>query len=563
MKVIKDRKEKFIYSLSVNLFFAFTLIVFGPYEVFISNTNDFHFTLPDFGWMLIAVGVLYLIAATFFLTILPKIWSDIINTLIFAFTICCYIQAMLLNRQMKVMIGEQISWSIQTKLINAFIWICIFIIIFVIKHFSAGKWRQIFQFLSAALTAMQFVALVSLLFTTNALTEEKVGYVSSEGMLDLSQNENVVVFILDYFDGRTMDAILSENPDLLEDFKGFTYFPNATSVHSRTYPSVTYLLTGDMCYFDQEPLTYVNNAYENSRFLPVLYEDGIDIGLYTFDSYIGNSVKDQMVNYVSVKLPVKFGKVVKYMAQIVLYRDMPYCAKELFAYDVNDMNNNIFKQSWKESVNEAAESENMVSPYRNFNDEWFHDTLSEHGLSLADTEGNFRFYHLASCHADLSDPIPYGIRSLEIVNEYLDQMRELNIYEDSTIIITSDHGSSGSGSTLDLPQGTAVPLLLAKPAGLTDQPVRISNSPVSHTDLIPTILNGFSLAYDAYGSTFFDITENDDRIRFYYYSALYSDEEGEIELREYEVDGDARESGNYHFTGNKWPILKSQNKVAE
>lgn len=555
MSALKNSKSKLLLSLMVNLFFTITLIIFGPFEIFISNSNDFSFTFKDFWYILALVGILYFFVSTFLLTILPEKLSDFLNTIIFTFTLCCYIQAMFLNGQMKVLVGRQIVWSTSAIIINLIIWLCIFIAIFLLKHFLTKNWKTIVQFLSGALTLMQLVALISLLITTPALSEEKNGYLSTKGMFELSKNDNVIVFILDYFDGTRMDAILSQDPDILEPFRGFTYFPNSTSVHSRTYPSITYLLTGNMCYFDSEPLSYINNAFDNSDFIPELYDNHINIGLYTFNQYLGTSIRSKLCNYVPSKLSLNFSNTVKYMLQMVLYRDMPYLAKNHFIYDVNNINNDITNSSQA-----ALQAENIQPEYQNFNDEWFSSCLNENNLTVDDSNGAFRFYHLGSCHLDLTNPLPYGIRSLEIVNDYLDQMRSLGIYENSTIIIMADHGKSGGGETLDLPHKTAVPLLLVKPAGASTEAIKTSDAPVSHTDFIPTVLSSFSLPHD--GQTFFEIPENSDRERYYYYSALYTDEEGEIELREYNVTGDARYTENYHFTGNTWDIQYSDNKVA-
>ena len=141
-------------------------------------------------------------------------------------------------------------------------------------------------------------------------------------------------------------------------------------------------------------------------------------------------------------------------------------------------------------------------------------------------------------------------------------MREMGVYENSTVIITTDHGSSGSGEVLDMPHKTAVPILFVKPAGVSGEELKVSDAPVSHTEFIPTILYGFSLDYKDYGRTIYDIDETEDRERYYYYSALYTHEGGEVELREYKVDGDARNEENYHYTGKKWDIQYSENAVA-
>lgn len=554
---MKTLREKLVYTFCANLFFAFTILFFGPLEIFISNSYDFQFTLSDFWWMLAVFALGYLIASTVLIVLLPDELGEIITLFLFTFTLCCYIQTMFLNGNMKVLIGQEVTWETKTILVNLFVWCCIFAVVFAGKFFLKDKGKKVIQFLSLSLVAVQFAALVSLLFTTDVLYEKKSGYVSNKNMLELSQEKNVVVFILDFFDGRTMDSILHEEEDFLEPLEGFTYYPNATSVHSRTYPSITYLLTGKMCYFDKQPQAYVNDSYEESSFITTLCDNGIEVGLYTYPMYIGNSIKTQMCNFSPEKTRLRFAEVIKVCEKMAFYRDMPYLVKRRFEYDVANINNRVVKN------NVSEEAEDNVELYQNFNDEWFADMLTKNGLSISEKDGCFRFYHLASAHANLSNPYPCAIRSFEIVYDYLDKMREMGIYENSTIIITTDHGYSGGGETLDMPHRTAVPIMFVKPAGVADGELLVSDAPVSHTEFIPTILDGFSLEYGEYGSTLYDISETEDRERFYYYTALYTDEEGEIELREYKVDGDARKEENYHFTGNKWDVQYSYNIVAE
>ena len=164
---------------------------------------------------------------------------------------------------------------------------------------------------------------------------------------------------------------------------------------------------------------------------------------------------------------------------------------------------------------------------------------------------------------NLSEPVPYAERSLEIVRNYCDEMKKNGTYKDATIIVVADHGGSGGGKTLDLPQKTAVPLLLVKPKGSERTGLAISEAPVSQAEIMPQILEGFSLDYEKYGRTAFEIRSDEERERLYYYSALYSDEEGEVELREYSVIGDARDPQSYCFTGNKWDILYSANRISQ
>ncbi len=554
-------KSRLPYALIINLFFAITLLVYGPYEIFILNINDFDFTFANFWWIPVITACFYTAIASAICSIFPDKLYHVALTAIFSFVLCCYIQSMFLNNQMKVLVGNEVSWSIQTKAINLLIWLFIFVLVFFIQiKFSAFS-KKIFRFIACSLIIMQLVSLIFLFVTTDVLKDEKNGYLSTEGMFELSSENNVIVFILDTFDERVMHEILSEDPDFLSPLDGFTYFPNTTSVHSRTYPSVTYMLTGNQCYFDLKPGKYVNDSFQNSDFLPTLHSETIDIGLYTFADYIGNSAKTKLCNHVPAGLSIKFYEMEKYLVKMILYRDMPYLAKPRFAYEVTSINNNVTSNTRRQKGITEIQSGDSPSPYRNFDDEWFDAMIEDSEWQLTESTGSFRFYHLGSCHLDLNNSTEFGKRSLEIVYHYIDRLKALEIYDSTTIIITADHGYSGGGG-LDLPQETAAPIMIVKPSGTSGQPLAVSNAPVSHTDFIPTVLDGFSLDYSAYGNTVFDIEETAVRERYYYYSALNSNEEGEIELREYKVTGDARQPSSYQYTGNRWDILYSYNIVA-
>lgn len=530
--------------------FVFTVIVFGPYEIFLLNQNDFIFGFLDFWHLIAGAGGILFIGMLFAAWILPEKVRKIYILSIFALSVCCYLQVLLMNRYMESLLGQNLQWPTEILIINVAIWFCVLGCMFALYYFKKGLTQKLMVFLGFMIIMMQAIALISLLLTTDLSSKKKTEYITDEKMLELSAKENVVLFILDYFDGRIMDELLKQNPDYLDSLNGFTYFPNATSVHSRTYPSITYLLTDQMCYFDQTPQKYVESAFSNSTYFKDMVNDGVEIGLYTWSDYLGSYAKENMVNYeMEESLPIGRKTLVKEMVKVSLYRCMPYCMKNLFQYDINSLNNDVVESK-----------ENL---FRHFDDKWFGEKVAE-GIRLTDVEKVFRFYHLGGPHLELDNPVRSAKTALEIVYDYLDKMQELGIYDDATIIITTDHGYSGGGDTLDLPQGTAVPLIMVKPYGSGgNEKVEVSNAPISQTDLFKTVLDGFTIEDKHFSQSVFDISADQNRERYYYYTALYSDEQGEVELRKYLVDGDARMAENYHYTGEKWPVKYSFNRISD
>ncbi len=114
---------------------------------------------------------------------------------------------------------------------------------------------------------MQLTAFVSTVFTSDGMIGsgvQKSYYMSDIGEYEISSDKNTVMFIIDTCDGRYLEQAISEYPDIFDGLDGFVYYPNATSTHSRTYPSMPYLLTGEICHFDKPYNEYVDEAYKKT-----------------------------------------------------------------------------------------------------------------------------------------------------------------------------------------------------------------------------------------------------------------------------------------------------------
>ena len=149
-----------------------------------------------------------------------------------------------------------------------------------------------------------------------------------------------------------------------------------------------------------------------------------------------------------------------------------------------------------------------------------------------------------------------------IVAEYLRQLKELGVYDRSTIVITADHGKWFL--TPEPLTTTSTPIMLVKPAKQSGQAsgaaenaqgaaVQKSGMPVSHHDYLPTVAQAMGLDSSKYGSgqTFFEVNDPD-RVRTY----LTTDSIGlrGIGWREYAIVGDSLRMSNWYETGNYWSI---------
>ena len=139
-------------------------------------------------------------------------------------------------------------------------------------------------------------------------------------------------------------------------------------------------------------------------------------------------------------------------------------------------------------------------------------------VSLTD-ENCFKLIYLNGLHqsrnvtADLQRAKHWSISAEEeavavnkIVKKYLDYLKESGVYDNSNIIFLADHGLKDRN-------GGKYPLLMYKPANAESNGITVSDAPISHDDLYPTLiaLSGG----DPDGRTIFEIDENEQRERFF------------------------------------------------
>ena len=267
------KTRKFLYSLTTSAFLVLSIAFFAPLEVYLGNIAEFTFSIQTIWWLLLLFSLLIVLIISFITMWLPDKLFRIVNSLIFAMGICCYIQTNFLNNQMSSLANDSVSYNKNTIIVNLIVWILIICLVMVLPIIMSKLKKTKYidylsSFVSCALVLMQAVAFVTLLLSSNIGNYKKAVYLSSEGEYELSSGSNTIVFIIDTCDDeKYTEPIWERHPDLFVNLKGFTYYPNATSTYSRTFPSVPYLLTKETFYFDEPYYQYIDKAYENSDYL--------------------------------------------------------------------------------------------------------------------------------------------------------------------------------------------------------------------------------------------------------------------------------------------------------
>ena len=559
-----------------NLFLSLTVVFFLPMEVLLGNQKEFFFSFGNIWWLQALIAIAITLVLSLLMFPLPPKAGTIAAAVSLGIGIAFWAQSMFLNGGMGSLTGEAIEMSAGGKIVNTAIWgVLIAGTIVLVSIFTRKQLKQtrLAMCLAAGiLTLMQAGGCAGLVFSSDLSPRAPDPYLSEEGLFTLSKGTNTIVFVMDCTDETVFNRMMEKYPEMEEILSGWEYYNNTTSVYSRTYPSVTYMLTGEKCYFDRDFRQFIDEAFEKSDFLKGLHENGTDVRIFPMNpAMVGNYTGDYIANSYEYDYRdfnnLDIGKLEENLASISLYKGLPYILKPAAAYSLQSVNLTSYKPG-----------EEKEPAYITICEPNFSALLYKRGMTVSDEyDKAFRFYHVWGNHPGYwwderflpsTEAAPEdALRgSFLLVQQYVMGLKDLGLYDSATIIVTTDHGSSGGNSdSLDVP-AAACPLILVKyPDSDEEQPLTVNHAPVSHEDLFATIEMSLDMTTSGTGSgeAMCDFFDGEERMRYYYYSAMYNDEDGEIALREYAIDGDANDLANWKATGNWWDIKYSMNTISE
>ena len=569
-------KERLVYGLIAAFFFVFTIYFVAPLEIVAGASNDLVYSMGDVWWTLLLPDLGIIIGITLVLTLLRGRAFSIGLALVFAVGLCAYVQALFPNVGLPAANGDTIVWSdyMDMQIISSIVWLVIIIGLLVFAILRSRRAQGVVAIVAVCLVIVQGVGLVSLMFTPAASGQAEAAdakvVMTEDQLYTVNPNHNVIVFILDTYDTAYLKRIEKDfNPDILDGFLGFTNYENATSAMIPTRFAIPEMLTGQMPRYDESYETWVAERYERSTFLEDIYDANYSIGLYTDSMRIASlpedeqrAITDKTVNIHSLpNSMMDYWGCVYSLYQMGQYRDVAWPFKWAFWYYTDQINRQIVLGDEATAPDETVY---LIDDVRYYN------RLCDFGLTLedGDYDGAFRFIHLLGSHYpfsydeeanfigdDESNVFRQSQGALHIVYEYIDQLKELGVYENTTIIVTADHGYWTI--TLDPIEETSTPIMFVKPeqsAEADAQPMITDEKPVSHLDLQATILDAMGLDYSEYSSReewagYSMFGEIDPDRKRYYLTTDSLEDLTAVQFREYLIDGNALDWKNWSETG--------------
>ena len=172
-------------------------------------------------------------------------------------------------------------------------------------------------------------------------------------------------------------------------------------------------------------------------------------------------------------------------------------------------------------------------------------------LVLSDEDKNyFIVEHIMGTHEFTAPYYVETVDCLNIFNEYIRQMKELGIYDDSVIMITADHGDHAKPDDM--------PIWYIKKAGAHGDKMGYCSAPVHHSDYLATCLNALGLSEqgdeEIFGRAVFDIAEDEKRERIVFQRKYFCDDS----VYDPELDPSHGYFFGYRYTGNKNDLVSHE-----
>ncbi len=534
MRLIKNN-----YGVLLSVFLVIsTIAIFGPIEFYCTNNNEFWFSFKILLWIVFMLALCCGSILILITMLLKGKARDIWGVFIFAIGVAAYIQGNYANINNGVLDGTEVEWN--ANALYAFLdtvgWLFL-IIIFLMFFF---KKRNIFvamqKYICLYIIAIQIVSLGYLVITNNVFAEKSEYYLSSEDMYTVSNNRNIIIFVLDAFDDAYFQEIYNENPEKYKTiFEDFTYYDNAVAGAARTKAALPAIITGEAYPGKISYTEYIKKAFDNDGLYSELKKQNYDVGIYTEPIFIPDDSKNLVNNQESSGYEVEsYTGLIKKYFDLVLYKYMPYIAKPYFwvySGDFDQFKNGTTAESYS------------------FEDNIFLENMK---FSVVEDKNIFRLYHLNGAHGPYwlnelaqlqeypTDVNQQAKGALYIVEEYLSGLKKLDIYDDSTIIIMADHGDENEKYGID---NEAHAILFVKLQN-TKNKFTVSSAPVSYFDLHATLFSELGIKK---GAGFGDILEGETRGRNYY--QYFSDGRG-FKVYEYIIQDNINNANALKKTGN-------------
>ena len=560
-----------LFLVSIACALPFMIMIVSPLSFYLGNVNEIAFDLEDVaapvaGFFVAASVVLFCLLYLFRLWPKP---SAILAGLLVGMAMAVWVQSQLLVWNFGQFNGRDIDWSKwrPQMFLGGTIWILI------ISFSIIGFRKRIKKFENSVLMAVYllgFLSVTSSFVVAPKNTKATIDDAEYRNLFNFHPDRNVLVVLLDAFQSDYFDLISKDYPDEVNELDGFTFYRNTISRYPSTMGSLPSIMTGAV-YKNQMPFPdFIAESREKFGLMRAYRNKS-----YTthFAGLEGTYPLAMSMQRIVDKLGTeKVNPVYEYL-DYGAFRALPTFLK-IKIYD---------KGNWFLS----AIMRTKYPPGDHGTDLRFLNLFQERANVKPVSAGSFKILHFCFPHppvnvdeklefnSGLSGENGYTRQArgaVKLACEILKKLKSLGIYDNTEIVIMSDHGTweylpknqveTDSVALSQVPtkvQSSSHALLLHKPAYAKSRMV-VNEMPLESTDL--ACMLGLPNSNNDCG-TYQGALAGESRQRsFYFYEWVVEDYQREYlpDMTEYIITGNAYSRQSYHL-GNSFPSPKSKKEL--
>lgn len=563
--------ERFGLPLAATGTLALTLGFFAPLNIYTQNITEFVQRFVSVAvstvlvtiafWLVLLIG---LFLALFVCKLIFNFVSvnrliNIFSVSLVTFTGVVWLQGNLLALNFIIFDGRPINWD-QYRIpiiLNLITWLGL--IITSVRFYKSLS--QIVWPLIIVLLVMQSSNLFWEYLHLPPLASYKTHSIDKGSLAQFSPNQNILLIVLDSFQSDVFEELILNEPQLKNDFNGFTYYNNISGTYPTTYPSIPLILTGQT-YLNQIPIQdFLRNAYLSVSLPKKLQDLGYSVQIPCDETvYCDSQVSSAFMPKEALSPLTKPEIVAYYKPTFVRY--FPEIAYELYQktqitrYLITnpgpitpDYSRSLYAKD-QASLREILVGISANAPVPTF--KYFHFNAA-HPPFDQNTAGQYQI----QSH-DRQGQINHSLGSLHYALDIINRLKSLEVYNQSLIIVMSDHGygplgyksltGNNPGQVIQNQViASALPLLLVKPPNGAGG-FKINQTPISYLTFTQDILTYLD-RYRADPSTPFSLTKSSVRQYYYYtWEGHWNDLYLPV-MTGYQIDGPVRAESSWSKTG--------------
>ena len=510
------------------LLLASVPFLIGTHTIYASNLDEFAlpFRYMAAPWLLAVVGVTWVL-----LTVPGCLLS---NRLVRVYAATLFGLSLLLWAQGNLWVGdygvldgseidfERLAWRVPYEL---GIWLAVLAA-------AVAFGQRVSRIAPLASQMFLGVQIVAILAGQNAERQVRWAEAPPE-IYQFSSQQNVIFVVLDEFQSDVFDELVElDRPWFDERFSGFVYFVDHAGAFPTTALSMPAILTGRIYRNARSVPEFWREAFGDASIFRGLQEHGYEIdvasilGLSWLNAWFAAGGEEGGFDVTRFRIRKPYVGMEDYrrftarqLIELSAFRHVPHVAKQALAKHP-DWFTRVF---WTESLGSVADERR----YGARNSQVFFSQFIDK-VTVDRNRPLFKLIHLGIPHRPVVvdencrfvGEIPFSREAylgqsrcaVDLVAVFLDRLRALGVYDQSLIVVLSDHGigiepRGFAGESGSLPRqagettpgltsmaGRAKALMLVKPPG-RDGPLVISRAPTVHTDVPVTIFDILDLSH--------------------------------------------------------------------